>query len=64
MEQLENVMADEVTATADYAALAQAIHARDAKTAAACAKRIVSRGHASFARLLGELDAAQSKGRS
>jgi len=64
IEQLENVMADEVTAIASYAALADAIRDRDAKLAASCAKRIVERGHASFMRLLAELDAAQSKGRS
>lgn len=64
IEQLENVMADEVTAIASYAALADAIRDRDPKAAATCAKRIVSRGHASFTRLLAELDAVQAKGRS
>ncbi len=61
LEQLENVMAEEVTATADYAALAEAIRKRDMRVAASCAERIVARGHTAFMKLLARIDAAQTR---
>mgnify|MGYP005851852177 CR=1 FL=1 len=59
LEHLQHLMADELEATDDYAALVEALAAHDADRTAAIAVQIVSRGEEAFRRVLKVLDATQ-----
>lgn len=59
MEQLQHVMAAELRATADYAALVAAIARRRPQEAERCAIRITRRGERAFLKLIKALEAVQ-----
>ena len=59
MEQLQHVMALELRATEDYAALVAAIARRRPLEAARCATRIARRGERAFLKLIKALEAVQ-----
>ncbi len=65
-EKLVHVLADELTATRDYAALSAAVERRDEAAAARSASAIVARGEEAIERVLAALDQADrqaTKGR-
>jgi len=61
VEQMRHLMADEVSATQDYARLAAAVAARRAADAAAATRRITARGRAAVLDLLRAVDEVNPK---